>query len=448
MKSHMRKKHIITIAGAGSARVPALVGTLVEYKERFPLSKIIFYDIDTERTQFTEEYMRLVLKTYYPEVEVVFTTEEDVAYSNTDFIFCQMRVGKGEMRSYDEKLPLKYDLVGQETCGPGGFSYGMRSLGAMRTMVNKVREYSKDTWILNYTNPAAIVALGLDRMFPDDKRILNLCDQPFSLMKSYAKILNVKQSDLRARYFGLNHFGWFTELKDIHGNDHFDTLRTYLRDNDFKPFNAEQRSKSWLDTYVRVNKYMQFFDEYVPSTYLQYYFFAEEIVEESDENYTRVDESRDSREKEVFETCAKAIGKDSMEGIEMMTNSVFGNLMVEVAESIAYDLNNEFILMTKNNGIITNFHDDAIVEVAGTIGKDGAKGYHYGEIKPFYKALMEGQYAYELLTVEAFMEQDYTKALQALTLNRTVINPEKAKLILDDFMKVSKEYWTLEKKEV
>ena len=45
----MRKPHIITIAGAGSARVPALVGTLVQYKERFPVSKMIFYDIDGER---------------------------------------------------------------------------------------------------------------------------------------------------------------------------------------------------------------------------------------------------------------------------------------------------------------------------------------------------------------------------------------------------------------
>ena len=51
-------------------------------------------------------------------------------------------------------------------------------------------------------------------------------------MKSYAKILGVPQEKLRARYFGLNHFGWFTELKDTDGNDHFDTLRAYLRDHD------------------------------------------------------------------------------------------------------------------------------------------------------------------------------------------------------------------------
>lgn len=438
-----RKPHVITIAGAGSARVPALVGTLVNYKERFPLSKIIFYDIDRERMGLMEAYDRLVLKCFYPECEVVFTTDEDEAYSQTDFVFCQMRVGKTAMRSLDEKIPLRYGLVGQETCGPGGFAYGMRSLGAMKHMVEKVRSYSKDTWILNYTNPAAIVALGLDKMFPDDKRILNLCDQPYSLMKSFAKILGVPQDILRARYFGLNHFGWFTALKDTEGKDYFDQLRTYLRDHDFKPFNAEQRAKSWLDTYVRVNKYMKYFDEYIPTTYLQYYMFPEEIVEESDPHYTRADESRDTREKEVFEACAKAEGKDSMDRADMLVNSVFGNLMVEVAESIAYDLNHEFIVLVRNEGIIDNFEEDAIVEVAGTIGKDGAKGYPFGPIGPFYKGLMQGQYAYELLTVEAFMEQDYTKALQALTLNRTVVDPSKAKAVLDDLMETNKEYWYL-----
>ena len=439
----MRSSNIITITGAGSARTPALVGSLVKLKDRFPLKKIIFYDIDNERTSKMEDYIRLVLKTYSNETEVVFTTDPDVAYEKTDFVFCQMRVGKNEMRSFDEKIPLKHGLVGQETCGPGGFAYGMRSLGAMVEMVNQVRKHSKDTWILNYTNPAAIVALGLDKVFPDDKRILNLCDQPYSLMRSYAKILGVEQKNLRATYFGLNHFGWFTELKDVDGNDYFDKLRTYLRDYDFKPYNAEQRSKSWLDTYLRVNKYTNFFDEYIPTTYLQYYFFAEEIVAESDPNYTRADEAKDSREKEVWDICSKATNANSIDDVEIITNSVFGDLMIELAESIAYDLHNEFILMSRNNDIITNFSKDAIVEVSGTVGKDGAHPYKYGEIKPFYKGLMEGQHAYELLTVEAFLEKNYTKALQALTLNRTIVNPEKAKAVLDDLMEKNKDFWHL-----
>ena len=130
-----------------------------------------------------------------------------------------------------------------------------------------------------------------------------------------------------------------------------------------------------------------------------------------------------------------------------MTSPVFGSMMVEVAESIAYDLNQEFIVMTRNTGLIDNFPAEAVVEVAGTLGKDGVRGIPYGPVKTFYKGLMENQYAYEELTCEAWMENDYTKALQALTLNRTVNDFDKAKAVLDDLMEVNKDYWTLEKRD-
>lgn len=438
-----RKRQRVTISGAGSTRTPALVGTLMSMKERFPLEKIVFFDPNFERLRKIEDYIKLLFKNLSPESEVIFTDREDIAYSNTDFIFCQMRVGLSDMRSYDEKIPLKHGCVGQETCGAGGFAYGMRSIGAMIEMVKTVRSYSKDTWILNYTNPAAIVAVALDKVFPNDKRIINICDQPYSMLVSFAKILGVDSKTLRTNYFGLNHFGWFTDLYDKNGVNHYETLKSYLMNNDFKPYNAEQRTKSWLDTYLRVNKMMKLLPEYVPTTYLQYYFYQDEIVEESDINFTRADETILTREKEVWDVCAKAVGKDTLDDIEILTNSVFGSMMIEVAESIAYDLSNEFVVMVKNNGYITNFNENAIVEVVGYLNKEGVQGKVFGAIKPFYKGLMENQYAYELLTVESYLEKSYTKALQALALNRAVNSIDKAKAILDELLEVNKDYWTL-----
>lgn len=440
----MREQKKITISGAGSARTPALIGTLVTMKDRFPVSKVTFYDKDITRLKNVEEYVRLVLKTYSPNTEIVVTDDEDLAYMDCDFVFCQMRVGQNTMRSFDEKIPLKYGMVGQETCGPGGFAYGMRSIRDMVEMVKVVRKYSKDTWILNYTNPAAIVALALDRYFPEDKRIINMCDQPYSMLVSFAKILNVDTKDLKTTYFGLNHFGWFTDLYDSHGKHYFEEMKEYLSGNILQPYNASQRTASVLKTYHRVNQMMQEFPEYIPTTYLQYYFYQDEIVEESDITYTRADETANTREKEVWDLCKKATQSEIFDESLLLTSPVFGSMMVEVAESIAYDLNQQFVVMTKNCGLIPNFSEDAIVEVSGTLGKDGAKGIHYGNIKPFYKGLMENQYAYELLTVEAFMEKSYEKALQALTLNRTVNSITKAKLVLDDLMKANKDFWWLE----
>lgn len=440
----MRKPNVITISGAGSSRTPALIGTLVEMKERFPLEKIIFFDPNIERFQKIEDYCRLVLETHSPETEIIVTNDMDEAYSNTEYVFCCMRVGGTEMRSLDEKIPLKHGVVGQETCGPGGFAYGLRSIGDMVEMVNKVREYSDETWILNYTNPAAIVAVAMDKYFPNDNRILNICDQPYSMMVSFAKIFEIDVKDLRARYFGLNHFGWFTELYDTEGNDYFEELKTYFKEHGFKPYNAEQRDQSWLDTYLRVNEMLKHFPDYIPNTYLQYYFYKDDIVAEMDPKYTRADEAVHGREAEVWKTTGQAVGVDNMDGIELLTSPVFGSMMVEVAESIAYDLDNEFILIVKNDDVIPNFREDAFVEVACELGKDGPKPFKYGKIETFYKGLMENQYAYELLTVEAYMEKSYEKALMALTLNRTINGIDQAKAVLDDLNEANKEYWYFE----
>ena len=117
--------------------------------------------------------------------------------------------------------------------------------------------------------------------------------------------------------------------------------------------------------------------------------------------------------------------------------------MIEVAESILHDLGNEFVILVRNNDLIDNFVPKAIIEISGTLDLQGAHPIKYGPIKPFYKGLMEGQYVYELLTVEANLEKSYEKALMALTLNRTVVDPQKAKAVLDDLMAANKDYWTL-----
>ncbi len=439
----MRKANVITIAGAGSARTPALIGTLMQRKERFPLKKVIFFDKDLSRFQKIEDYVVLLLKNLSPETEIIITDDIHKAYCDTEFVFCQMRVGKNQMRSLDEKVPLRHGLIGQETCGPGGFAYGMRSIRDMVEMVEIVRSYSKDTWILNYTNPAAIVAVAMDYKFPQDRRIINMCDQPYSMMVSFAKILGVNAESLRAKYFGLNHFGWFSDLYDANGKNYFEQLRRSITEHGFLPYNAEQRTKSWLDTYQRVSQVMKVSDQFIPNTYLEYYFLQEEIVAESDIHYTRADEAEQTREKEVWDTCATAVGRSSLEGIEILTSPVFGAMMMEVAESVAYDLKKEFILMAKNNGIIPNFNPEAIVEVSGRLGREGVIPDSYPELPVFYKGLMENQYAYERLTTEAYFEQSYSKALQALTLNRTVNTLAKAEAVLADLMECNKEYWQL-----
>jgi maltose-6'-phosphate glucosidase len=209
-----RKKYRIVIVGGGSTWTPGLLKSLCVKKESLPISDLILYDINKERQDYIGGFAKILFAEEYPEANVIITTDKDIAYNNVDFVFCQIRTGGFKMREMDEKIPLKYECVGQETCGSGGFAYGMRSIKDMIEIINDVRARSKDAWILNYTNPAAIVAVALKKQFPDDHRILNICDQPINLLKSYGKIVDKKYNELDPVYFGLNHFGWFKHLYD------------------------------------------------------------------------------------------------------------------------------------------------------------------------------------------------------------------------------------------
>ena len=431
----------IVIVGGGSTWTPGILKALTKHKDKLALKKVVLYDIDEERQSYIGEFGKILFKEEYPEVDFSYTTVKEEAYKDVDFVFCQMRTGGYPMREKDEHIPLSLGVIGQETCGPGGFAYGIRSIKDMVEMVQDVRKYSPDAWILNYTNPAAIVAYALKKVFPNDEKIINICDQPVNLMRSYGRLLGKSYENWEPVYFGLNHFGWFKNIYDEEGNDLVPEIKRITTERGFLPADAEQRDQSWLDTYAMVEDMLRDFPDYLPNTYLQYYLYPEYKLAKLDPNYTRANEVMNGREKRVFEECRRITANGTAKDSTVVHNDAHGDMIIEVAESIAHNRHRYFIVMVENNGLIENLSDDAMVEVTATLGINGARAFGVGKIETFYKGLIENQYAYERLTVEACLEGSYTKALQALTLNRTVVDAKKARKVLDALIEANKGYW-------
>lgn len=436
-----KEAYNIVIVGGGSTWTPGILKALTKHKEKLPLKKVTLYDIDKERQETIGEFGIVLFKEEYPEVEFSYTTDKKNAYTDVDFVFCQMRTGGYPMREKDEHIPLSMGVIGQETCGPGGFAYGIRSIKDMVEMVKDVRKYSPEAWILNYTNPAAIVAYALKKVFPDDKKIINICDQPVNLLRSYGRLLGRSYENWEPVYFGLNHFGWFKNIYDENGNDIVPEIKKITSEKGFLPADAEQRDQSWLDTYAVVEDMLKDFPDYLPNTYLQYYLYPEYKLKKLDPDYTRANEVMDGREKRVFAECRRIAENGTAKDSSVVHNDAHGDMIIEVAESIAHNRHKYFIVMVENNGLIENLPDDAMVEVTATLGINGPRPYGVGKIETFYKGLIENQYAYERLTVEACLEGSYTKALQALTLNRTVVDAKKARKVLDALIEANKGYW-------
>ncbi len=182
------------------------------------------------------------------------------------------------------------------------------------------------------------------------------------------------------------------------------------------------------------------FPEYLPNTYLQYYLYPSDMAEKEDVENTRARQVINGRQQRVFSMCDQIIADDSLENAHLEVD-IHGCYMIRVAASIAYNNGDIFIVMVKNDGIIANLPDDAMVEVPAMLTNRGPKPFAVGHIPRFYKGMIEGQLAYEQLVVDAYFENSYEKALQALTLNRTVVDAPVARQILDDLIHENENYW-------
>lgn len=183
------KEYTICIAGGGSRYTPGILKMLVSEKDRFPLKKVILFDNEYDRQHRVAEYARILMREYYPSCKIVDTVDPKEAFTGIDFAMMQIRAGRMKMREKDEHIALAHGCIGQETCGAGGFAYGMRSIPAVCEIIREVRKYSPNAWVLNYSNPAAIVAEATKRIFPGDFRVINICDMPVGIMAIYAKAL-------------------------------------------------------------------------------------------------------------------------------------------------------------------------------------------------------------------------------------------------------------------
>ncbi len=374
-----------------------------------------------------------------------------------------MRVGGYAMREQDEKIPLRHGCVGQETCGCGGLAYGMRTIFPMVELIDDVEKYAKkDYWILNYSNPAAIVSEGC-RVLRPNARIINICDMPIAIIDVVCAALDIDKKDVEYDYFGLNHFGWFTSIRHK-GEEVLPQLREYIKEHEIllpdsylkgmgslmakKPEEAtdehpEQNRHtkgSWYYVWKGEYEIMECFPEYLPNTYLNYYLQQKEFVEHSNPERTRANEVEETREKNLFD------GIDHYEKTGEIDESTFyagshGDWIADLAIALKSDTKQRFLVICENKGAIPNMPYDAMVELPAYIGKNGPEVISRDNIPLFQQGLMMQQLNSEKLVVEATIEGSYEKALKAFTLNKTVPSMKVAKEVLDDMIEANKGYW-------
>src|SRR5699024_11259716 len=94
---------------------------------------------------------RMVEKANLP-IDIYLTLDRKKALQDADFVTTQFRVGQLKARGKDEEIPLKYEVIGQETNGPGGLFKALRTVTVVLNIGSEMEKLCPEAWLINFNN--------------------------------------------------------------------------------------------------------------------------------------------------------------------------------------------------------------------------------------------------------------------------------------------------------
>ncbi len=249
----------ITFIGAGSVSFAKNVLGDCLSTDSLRDSTIALYDINSYAVKQSEliigsinETMnenRATIRTYCGE------QQRREALKDADFVIIAIRVGSFEEATVrDFEIPSKYGLkqTVSDTLGIGGLMKGLRTIPVMEEMYAEMEQVCPDAYVLNYTNPMAIVS-GYFQKYSNMKTF-GLCHSVQACAPGLLRDLDMKDKieDHRATIVGINHMAWLLEIYDGKGNDLYPEIRRRaIKKNEQEKHNDMVRYEyiRWLDYY-------------------------------------------------------------------------------------------------------------------------------------------------------------------------------------------------------
>lgn len=196
----------LAILGGGGFRVPLVYRALLDRIDEPRVEQVSLYDPDPGRLAVMESVLRAQAEQAQEAPAVTTTTELDRALTGCSFVFSAIRVGGLAGRTQDERVALKLGVLGQETTGPGGIAYGLRTVPVALQVAERIRDLAPGAFVINFTNPAGMITEAMQRILGD--RVVGICDTPSGLGRRIARALDLDPHSVHVDYIGLNHLGW------------------------------------------------------------------------------------------------------------------------------------------------------------------------------------------------------------------------------------------------
>jgi 6-phospho-beta-glucosidase len=324
-------------------------------------------------------------------------------------------------------VALDCGVLGQETTGPGGIAYGLRTVPVAVRVAERVAVVAPDAWVINFTNPAGMITEAMQRVLGE--RVVGICDSPIGLVQRAARALAGLGIDAGAEpvaeYVGLNHLGWLRGLRV----DGVDRLPDLLADHAALASIEEVRlvGADWVRAIEALpNEYLHYFyrtreamsairaAESTRGEYLlaqQERFYAETVADPAGalERWTRVRAERDAS---YMAESREASGAGER-AVEDVAGGGYQQVALELMAALSGGVPRTMILDVRNGAAVPGLPADAVVEVPCLVGAHGVTPLATAPLPGAMLGLLQQVKAVEQDTIEAAVTGSERLALRA-----------------------------------
>lgn len=388
----------ITFMGAGSTIFVKNIMGDVMLTPSLQETEIALYDIDGQRLEDSYSMLSALNKNINAGKAVIKkylgVENRKEALKGADFVVNAIQVGGYEPATViDFEIPKKYGVrqTIADTLGIGGIMRALRTIPVMKSFADDMEEVCPDAWLLNYTNPMAMITGYMQRH--TGIKTIGLCHSVQGCSKYLLEDLKIEVDGFVDKIAGINHMGWLLEITDNKGNDLYPMIRERA---------AKRNAEGKHNDMVRY--------EYIK--HLGYY--CTESSEHNAEynnlfikpNYPQLIEDFNIPLDEYPRRCIHQIEEWNEQREKLVAD---GNITHERSHEYGSYIMNAMVTNTPykiggnliNHGCISNLPANACVEVPCMVDGTGIHPCYIGELPPQLAAMNMTNINVQLLTIEA-----------------------------------------------
>ncbi|HCC6224594.1 TPA: 6-phospho-beta-glucosidase [Klebsiella pneumoniae] len=426
----------IVVIGGGSSYTPELIEGLLNRYHEMPVASLWLVDIEEgkEKVEIIAGLARRMIAKAGLTIEVVATLDRESALRDADFVCSQFRAGCLDARISDERISLKYGLIGQETNGLGGFANACRTIPIALEIAADMERLCPDAWLLNFTNPSGMVTEAILRH--SRIKAVGLCNVPVIMQKGITTLLQcADEKEVVMQVAGLNHFIFVRQI--LHKGKEWlpeviaeiNAGRDPLVPRNIPPFRWPSHLLQGLGM--------------ISCAYLRYYYMKDDLLRqelaEAGGEGTRGEVVK-QLEKILFDQYRDPHLAVKPKALEGRGGQYYSEAACELMNAIYNDKRIIMHVNTRNNGAISGLPDDCAVEVSSLITASGPLPLNVAPFPEDTLRLLQLMKSFERLTIEAALTGNRHTAWRALMLNPLIVSGEKLELALDEVIAENRQW--------